>query len=223
MRTNVCVSLVILSFLPAAAAAQADSLPVDPARVHAHILLLTRGAQGTPGGEGLLPLALAEGEIAAIHAELALEAAASLDDVKLHVEHMLHALDPALVFEGPGLGYGFRRATEEALAHIETAAAEPGASDNVRFHAAYVAAALRAALDRADAIVRLAPDIQLAGSAAAAAPLLARLNELSSALVQGRDADRDGLVGSQGGEGGVRQAVWHTTLLERGEGLLARP
>jgi hypothetical protein len=135
---------------------------------------------------------------------------------------MLHALDPALLLEGPGLGYGFRRATEEALMHIETAAATAGASENVRTHAVHLAAALRGALDRGDAIVALAHDIQLATGAPSAGEL-DRLNELGSALVQGKDLDGDGLIGWQGSEGGIRQALQHLTLLQRGEGLLAQP
>jgi hypothetical protein len=227
MRTAVCIALLsTASIVPAAASAQADSLaltdslPAVGDRGHAHILSVSDGLASAPGGQGLLRIALAEGEIATLHAELAVEAITSVGDVRLHVAHMLHALDPAVVFEGPGLGYGMRRATEEALALVEMAAASEGASDNLRMHAGHIAGALGGALDRADAMVDLARSIQLATSAAAAAPLLGRLNELSAGVVAGRDLDGDGLVGWQGGEGGLRQAAQHMTLLKRGEGLL---
>jgi hypothetical protein len=231
MHARVWVAFVSMILLPAAGAAQADSLGAAQAdslggeldRGHAHILHVSDVFEGTPGGQGLLRIALAEGEIAALHAELATEAANSLSDVRLHVGHMLHALDPAIVFEGPGLGYGLRRATEESLQHVEMGATSEGASDNLRTHAAYIGATLRAVLNRADRMVDLARDIQLATSVSAAAPLLARLNELGSALVPGRDLDRDHLVGWQGEEGGLRQAAQHMTLLKRGEGLLTGP
>ena len=54
-------------------------------------------------------------------------------------------------------------------------------------------------------------------------PLLARLGEAGAGLVAGRDLDRDGLVGWQGNEGGLRQAAQHMTLLKRGEGLPTAP
>jgi hypothetical protein len=218
-----CIALFSMTVLPTAGVAQADSLPAEMDRGHAHILQVSDAFAGAPGGQGLLRIALAEGEIAALHADLAFQAVNSLSDVRLHVEHMLHALDPAIVFEGPGLGYGLRRATEESLLHIEMAAASEGASDNLRTHAAYIGATLRAVLNRADQMVGLARDIQMAGSASATGPMLARLSELGSALVPGRDLDRDRLVEWQGDEGGLRQAAQHMTLLKRGEALLTGP
>lgn len=227
MRTGVCLALFTISTFPAAAAAQLDSLPpradLEIDRGHAHILHVSDVFESAPGGQGLLRIALAEGEIAALHAELAVLAVNSANDVRLHVGHMLHALDPSMAFEGPGLGYGFLRATEEALLHVEMAAASEGASDNVRTHAAHITAVLRAALERADGVIEIARDIERTGSPEAAAALLARLSEASQGLVSGRDLDRDGLVEWQGGEGGLRQARQHMTLLKRGEGLSALP
>lgn len=231
MRTRVCIALTtVASLLPLAAAAQADSLaaaPIDslaaPAgeldRGHAHILRVSDVFESTPGSQGLLRIALAEGEVAALHAELAALAGNSPYDVRLHLGHMLHALEP-VGLEGPGLGYGLRRAAQEALLHIEMAAASEGASDNLRTHATHIAASLRGAQQRADTMLRLAHEIELASSAE---PLLARLSEAAAGLVSGRDLDRDGLVGWQGNEGGLRQAAQHMTLLKRGEGLLTAP
>jgi hypothetical protein len=50
--------------------------------------------------------------------------------------------------------------------------------------------------------------------------VLARLTEEGMGLVRGRDIDGDGLVGWQAGEGGLRQAHQHLTLMKRGEGLV---
>lgn len=223
MRTRVGIALLSMTLLPTGGVAQADSLTLEVDRGHAHILHVSDAFAGTPGGQGLLRIALAEGEIAALHAELAAQAVNSPSDVRLHVEHVLHALDPSIVLEGPGLGYGLRRATEEALLHLEMAAASEGASDNLRAHATYIGTTLRAVLSRADAMIGLARDLRAVSSSSAAGPLLARFSELGSAIVPGRDLDRDGLVGWQGDEGGLRQAAQHMTLLKRGEGLLRRP
>jgi len=224
MRTNGCVALAILFslLLPSGAAGQADSLAAATGEVHTHILHISDVFEEAPGSQGLLRIALAEGEIAALHADLAAQAVNSPSDVRLHVRHMLHAIDPSLALEGPGLGYGLERATEEVLTHLEMAATSPAASDNVRTHALHISTVLGNTLRRTEAITALARDLDLA-SGSGAASLLVRLTEEGLGLVRGRDIDGDGLVGWQTGEGGLRQANQHLTLLKRGEGLLPRP
>jgi hypothetical protein len=224
MRTNGCVAVSILlslAILPGRASGQADSLAAAIGEVHTHILHISDAFEAAPGGQGLLRIALAEGEIAALHADLAAQAVNSSSDVRLHVRHMLHAIDPSLALQGPGLGYGLERATEEALLHLEMATTSPAASDNVRTHALHISTTLGNTLRRTEAIVALARDLDLA-SGSSAASLLARLTEEGLGLVRGRDIDSDGLVGWQTGEGGLRQAHQHLTLLKRGEGLLPR-
>jgi hypothetical protein len=237
MRTQVCVTLSVLvsvlssdawaqvDSLSAAAdplSAQADSLTAQTNEVHAHILHVADAFEMTPGGYGLLRIAVAEAEIAALHADLAVQAVNSVDDVRLHIGHMVHALDPAVAFGGPGLGYGLRRAVDEALFHLNLAATSIDASDNIRVHATHIASALGNTFRRAETMLTLADEIEIA-SPSGVGSLLGRLSAESSALRPGRDADRDGLIGWQAGEGGLDQAVWHMTLLKRGEGLLARP
>jgi hypothetical protein len=230
MRTQVCVALLVLVPVLASSAwgqadslpARADSLTARAAESHAHVVHVADAFEGAPGGYGLLRIAVAEAEIAALHADLAAQAVNSVDDVRLHVGHMRHALDPAVTFTGPGLGYGLRRAVDEALFHLNLAATSIGASDNVRTHAMHIASVLGNTYRRAEAMLTLAAEIELA-TPSGVVPLLGRLNEASNALGPGFDADRDGLIGWQAGEGGLRQAVWHMTLLKRGEGLLTLP
>ena len=224
MRTPVCVALSILvSTMSQPGSAQTDSLVALTAEAHEHILQVADVYEATPGGYGLLRIAVAEAEIVALHAALAAEAVNSLDDVRLHVDHMLHALDPAVVFSGPGLGYGLRRAVDEARFHIDSAAVSGAASDNVRMHTAHISSVLANTSRRTDEILTLAQEILLSTSAATVGSLLSQLTLASSALVPGRDADRDGLIGWQTREGGLDQATWHMTLLKRGERLPAQP
>lgn len=175
---------------------------------------------GTPTGQGLLATATAEATVAAHHADLALAAASRLEDVRLHVGHALHALDPTLTVDGPGLGYGVRQAAAAAATYIGMLTADSTVSDNVKLHAAQISAAIANVVERADAMILLAHQIEAATSAAAAAPLIDQLSALGSALVQGRDTDGDGRVGGPAGEGGLRQAAQHMTLLKRGARLI---
>ena len=190
--------------------------------VHSHIGYVADAFDGTPNGQGLLPTAVAEAEIAAEHAGFAAGDATYLDGIKRHAGHVLHAIDPTLAPGGPGLGYGVRQAAATVVLHIELAAADEGASDNVKTHAAHILATMDNVGQRADAIVALAQEIEAATSLATAAALLEQLTAPCAALLSGRDADRDGRVGWQPGEGGLRQATQHMTLMRRGEGLIGR-
>ena len=188
--------------------------------VHVHIGLVADASEGTPGMLGLLPTAMAEAAVAAQHVELANAAIYSLADVQLHVGHVLHAQDPTLAGGGPGLGDGARLAAATAAANLEFVVSDSMASENARMHVGHIQTILANVLARADQAVSLAQQIQAASSASSAAGLLGQLTTQVETLAAGRDLDRDERIGWQGGEGGLRQATQHMTLLKRGEGLI---
>lgn len=174
----------------------------------------------TPNGQGLLPTALAEADIALQHARLAVEDSLSLVQMRRHAGHAIHALDPAVVGGvGPGLGYGVRQSATEAAQHVEVAASADSLSENIAVHALAISTSLANAEQWSGQAVELAQEIQSARSVAAARPLVSRLVSLCHAIRWGRDADGDGIVGWTQGEGGLAQAEYHMNLLRRGEGL----
>ena len=205
--------------LTAIAVLSATALSAQANPAHTHIGHVADGFGGTPDGQGLLPTAVAEAEIAAQHAGLAARDPSNLDVMKRHIEHVLHAIDPTVVESGPGLGYGVKQAAEGIVRHIELAANADSASDNVKTHARHVATAARNSVQRAGAIVALAQRIRDATSATDAAALLEELTALSDALIPGTDANRDGGVGLREGEAGLRQATQDMRIVKRGEGL----
>ena len=186
---------------------------------HNHIGHVADAWNDTPEGQGLLPTALAEARIAARHAGLAAGATSNLEAMKSHTGHVLHAVDPTAIENGPGLGYGVKRAAEGATKHIQAAAGSDGASQAITTHATHVATSAQNTVTRADEIVMLAQKIQGASTASAAAPLVQELNTLSQQLVDGTDANGDGRVGWQEGEGGLAQAELHLGLMKKAEGL----
>ena len=187
--------------------------------VKTHIGHVTTGFQGTPNGQGLLPTAVAEAKIAAQHAALAMKSEGNLDAIKLHTGHVLHAVDPSVEMKGPGLNYGVKRAAAGVAQHISLAAKVDGASKNVMTHSTHVATASGNVATWADEIVKIGQQIRAAGSAAEVSGHLAHLNMLAQQLVSGVDADKNGQVGWQAGEGGLQQAELHMTLLLKGEGM----
>lgn len=197
----------------------ADGVQAQANPVHTHIgHVLTSFAQ-TPDEEGLLPTAQAEAQVAVQHAGFAAGNTENLDAMKLHTTHVLHAVDPSQIEAGPGRGFGVKRAAQGIVQHIGLAAAADGASANVNTHAPHVSAAAGTVAARADEIVALAERIAAASTAAEAAPLIQELQVLAGQLVAGSDANADGSISWQEGEGGLEHVEQHMGFMAAGEGL----
>lgn len=216
MRANTRISAILGLMLFGALIATPVSAQSG---AHAHMGHVADAFGDTPDGQGLLPTALAEAAVASTHAGLALRDLTNLDAMKRHTGHVLHAVDPNEMTQGPGLGYGVRRAAEGVVRHIEMAGSDDSASENVQLHSRHVATAAGNTVQRVDEIVALARRIMAAGSAQDAAPMMEQLAAISEQLVTGVDANGDGRTGWQEGEGGLQQAEQHMNLMKRGEGL----
>jgi hypothetical protein len=207
------VGLLTLGLLSSSRLAFAQANPTAT-----HVGHILESFAQAPNAQGLLPTALAEAGTAAQHAELASRDLANLNAMKMHAGHVLHAVSPAQGSSGPGQGFGVKRAAEGIAQHIGFATNAEGASENVRTHAGHITAAARTVSARADEIVALVGRIQEAGSAADAAPLVTQLKTLADQLVAGRDANGDGRITWEEGEGGLQHVEQHMGLLTRGEG-----
>ena len=216
---RVAVLMILALALMTVVASNGSLVAEQGNAAHSHIGHVADGWRDTPDGQGFLPTALAEARIAARHAGLAARDSEDLDSMKRHTGHVLNAVDPTAMENGPGLGYGVKQAAEGAVRHIELAAASDGASQAVTTHATHVATSARNTVARAEEVASLAAQIMAATSAARTAPLVAQLNTLAEQLVAGHDANGDGRVGWQEGEGGLAQAEQHLGLMKKAEGL----
>ena len=189
------------------------AVPAGPVGTHlGHVL---NGFGDTPDGAGLLPTAMAEARTAAQHAGLASRAATNLNQMKTHAGHIMHAVDPTTAPAGPGQGYGVKKAATAVANHVELAARAEGATPAVTTHATHIATSARNTAKRADEIVALCKQVQAAADAAAAAALVSQIVSLADQLIAGGDANGDGRVGWQEGEGGLQQVEEHLTLMLR--------
>ncbi len=186
---------------------------------HVHIGHVMKGWKDTPDKMGLLPTAEAEARIAIQHAGFAASRPDDLDWMKLHTVHVMNACDPSVAPKGPGLGYGVRRAAAGVAKHITLAAESEGASDNVKLHAVHVRTSAENVVERCDRILELGRKVEAAASAAEAAPMVAEIKTLAEQLKNGRDANGDGKVTWQKGEGGLVQVRKHMQFMLEGEGL----
>jgi hypothetical protein len=189
----------------------------------------------TPDMKGFLPTAIAEGEIAQEQAHMA-DLEGRINDFILYAGYTLNALDPSpetkellktayarlpntRTIDIPGSGYGVKRAVAGALQHVQLAAKAEGASENVKTHAAHVAASLENVVKWTDQAIAAAQKVLVATNVAQGQPPVSDLEELTGYINAGMDANGDGQIGWQTGEGGLAQARTHMRLMMKGEGL----
>ena len=184
---------------------------------HAHMKHVIASWNDTPDQAGLLPTALEELEIAQQHAALALAKPDDLASLKLHASHVIHALDPSVEAKGPGRGYGVVKAASGAAKHIGFAAAAADASDGVKAHAVHVSASAENVVTWAADAVALAKEIQASTSAADAKDKAMRLQAMLGVMMTGTDANGDGKITWEKGEGGLDQAAEHMGFMADGE------
>jgi hypothetical protein len=191
----------------------------EPNMSHVHMGHVLTGWQDTPEQMGLLPTAQAEAEVAAQHAGFAASRPDDLDWMKLHAVHVVHAIDPSVEPEGPGLGYGVHQAAQGVAQHVRFAADSEDASDNVKLHATHVETSAGNVVVWSQRIVELGRQVQTASSAAEAAPLVVEIETLAQAILAGTDANGDGTVSWEESEGGLAQAAQHMQFMQEGEGM----
>ena len=173
---------------------------------HLHIGHVMTNWRDTPGTRGFLPVAIDEARVAVLHAGLAAKSA-SLDDIRLHAGHVLHALDPALEPKGPGAVYGVKKAAAGAQQHLDFAAKADGATTIVTTHAVEVSSSLASALASLGEAIALAQRIQSATDLADARRSAADLATLTQ-----RISDQ-----------GLQPAQTAMNVILKAEGLLGAP
>ena len=189
-----------------------------PNPVHAHIGHVMTQWKEVPTNQGFLPVAIADTRVALTHAGYIQKSPDNLEAIKMHAGHVLNALDPTVEPKGPG-SFGVKRGAAGAAQHAQNAAKTEGASKGVQTHTEHVTASLENVSHWADQAIATAQKIRAATSASEAAPLITELIAQLNMISNGVDANKDGTIGWQTGEGGLAQAQQHMGLMMKGEGL----
>ena len=182
-----------------------------------HLGHVTTEFGGTPGGSGLAVTTAREVSVAMMHANLAAGDLSDLGNMQTHSGHVLHLISPEEGAQGPGLGFGVIPGIEGITRHIELAANADGASESLRTHSGHVVQAGRAVTSRAAQIAELVRQVQAAGTATEAAPLVEQMRSLALELNTGSDANGSGGLDLDGIEGGLGQLEDHLYLSLEGE------
>jgi len=185
----------------------------------AHIGHVMNSWNDTPSEQGLLPTAMKEASIAAVHADYAAKATDNLAVMKLHASHVRHAIDTALEAGGPGMGYGLLKAANGASVHLTFASKSSDASEAVKTHTTHVVSSLNNAVARSQLVLVEAQAIVDATTASEAAPHAIKMAELTQASIEGVDANSDGTISWHEDEGGLNTANDHMTFILDAEGM----
>jgi hypothetical protein len=142
------MAAIVLLMWVAPALSQDQKVELIPAHLHlGHVMTSWRD---TPGNAGFLIAALSDVEVAVIHAQLAAQDENSREEIRLHVTHVLNALDSSIETKGPGSGYGVKKAVAGALQHLELALTAEGATDKMKSRAVRVVPLLKTVLELTD-------------------------------------------------------------------------
>jgi hypothetical protein len=171
----------------------------------------------TPDKKGFITVALEEASIARIHTDLALNSNDSLDSIKLHSQHITHALGGK--GKGPGLGYGVSAAAKGVSKHVMLAAQSPGSSDAIQTHALHVSTSAKNVTTWSKSALKLTKKIEKTDDLQEARAYLNEVDGLIKAIVNGTDENNDGAVSWEKGEGGLEQAVIHINIIKAAEGI----
>lgn len=171
-----------------------------PSIAHVHVGHAVTAWPDTPGKKGLFEIAQQEAKIVAEHAGYAVAGARDMKEVKLHLGHVLHALNPALEKQGPGLGYGLMKSLDSSADHLGFAAEVKDVSANLKAGLPTVIAALKPLRQEAQVLAILSRDARqskdLAQVVAYAEEVRQRADKLASQLGAARK-QLDGLLAAE--------------------------
>ena len=181
-------------------------IKVEAIAAHLHLGHVMTNWRDTPGTRGFLPVAVDEARVAVQHARLA-ATGASLDDIRLHTGHVLHALDPSVEPKGPGAGYGVKNAVAGAMQHLGLAMTADGATAVMATQAAQVLSSLMTVAGLLEQAVADAQKIRAARDAAEAARYAVDLEGLTKHM----------------SDDSLERALTQMNLILKAEGLLGAP
>lgn len=161
---------------------------VRPTIAHVHVGHSLTGWVDTPNQEGLLTTARRDAAIAVEHARYAVEGAADMANLKMHVGHVVHAIDPTLEKQGPGTGYGLLRALDGYADHLRFAVESADASANLKEGAGQVIETAAAPRRDARLVLALAREVAATGKAETAVALALEIQTLCGRIAAGIDA-----------------------------------
>jgi hypothetical protein len=206
-RLPIALLVLVTALSVRGAAAQDVSL-----QTRTQLSTLLTAAPDTPGGQGLLTVALAEARAAASEASAAGRAPADLAGMQQHAGAVLAALDPALTNSTTGR-YGVRPAVQALVQQLTALRSADTKPDAARTAPAALTAALNV-LRWCDVAIDLAQRLRAATSAADAVPLAQPLMTVTRQLAVGASLGQARITSAS--EGGLLYVQLQLRMLQVG-------
>lgn len=213
MNKNPILWLILL-LTGAAFTAATNPASAQQKKSHAYLLQVM-----TPDGKGYLPMAEAETQTALIQATIALRKPDDLEHLRAQAKATQHAIDPTHVKQGPGRGFGVKKAAEGIVSYVTAAGKSPDASEKVRSYARWVSVSAQNVIVRTDRISDLLGKVIRMKTAKNAARVMRLVRRMCQEVLLGKDTNKDGKVSWKKHEGGLAQAKRYTTVMLRLEKL----
>ena len=194
---------------------QAGPAAAQQKKAHAYLLQVM-----TPDGKGYLPMAEAEVQTALIQATIALRKPDDLEHLRAQAKAAQHAIDPVRIKEGPGRGFGVKKAAEGIVSYVTAAGKSPDASEKMRSYSRWVAVSAQNVITRTDRITDLLGKVMRMKTAKNAARVMRLVRRMCQEVLLGKDTNKDGKVSWKKHEGGLAQAKRYTTVMLRLEKLM---
>ncbi len=211
---------------PAAPSAEVVLQNSHPVGSIAPIRALLAASPDTPKGQAYTLALLHQVENLFRHAEAVRGSALAGDfhSAAHHIEHLFTIIDAPdgpryRDFDGDTFideasdGFGLRHYLDALTAQAQTAAASPDATQSVKVHGAHVQAVADNLRAWADQVIELSIQATEAPTNAEKQALTAQIVELTRAMLQGVDANGNGVVEPVAGEGGAYTAYFHAQYM----------
>jgi hypothetical protein len=170
------------------------------AQAMAHLGHVMESWNDTPGKVGLITILEQEAKIANQHANYGKSNPAT------HMPHVRHALDASSESGGPGKGYGVLKAAMGVAAHMKFAAESPDATDSIKAHSVHIITSANNVVAWAKEAMGMSKDTSSAS--------MSKVEEITGWILNGRDADGDGKISWEEGEGGLAQMKQHLGFID---------
>ena len=184
------------------------------AQAQDHLKHITDSWKDTPGSVGLLAILEQEAQTAASHAKYALGDKKDVSTAKTHIPHVQNAIDPSIVTKGPGKGYGALKAAQGIAQHMGFAANAPDASDGLKMHSVHVITSATNVVDWCNQIMAKSAKVFLPGMDKDAMQATAEIADMTQWILNGHDANGDGKISWEKGEGGIAQLKQHLGFIK---------
>jgi len=185
----------------------------------AHLLYIIKSWPQAPKSMSLIDTALKEAKITDLYIQIAQSQDQDLAWIKLHVNRAKHAIEGTKFGDG-GLGYGVIKSSSQIAKQMKSAAQASDASVNMKLRTDKIVSGAEHTTAIAKRMLVICNSIARSISTSQALAYVTQLKELSNALMEGEDINKDGKISHFDNESALRFTAQQLIFTAQAEGLL---